>query len=237
MNPFQRCAFPVLALLVGLPTIGLAADKTCDAVNKAGALGVKQTRIHYAADLMRPVVPRASDKPGAIGEELVHSITVDNTNFMALNGTAFLNEPVKDGEGRSMASGMAVFQYIDEGYRSLGKSTLAGRAVLVFEQGGTKTTEDRLYKFWIDAQTGLPVRSVEDTVRSDISSFTASAAGRPKIDVKGSNKNERIINTIAFVYGDVVKAPKLSGAKGLLGQKGELDATAVSALKAIIKGQ
>jgi hypothetical protein len=60
--------------------------------------------------------------------------------------------------------------------------------------------------------------------------------GKLNIKVKSNSKNERIINTVAFVFGDSVKPPKLGGAKNLFGQKGEMDAAVEAVLKVLVKG-
>jgi hypothetical protein len=222
--------------LVCLPTLSVAADKSCAAVNKAGELGAKQTRIHYASDMLQPAVPNSLDKAMAVSAKLIHSITVDNTNYMALDGVAFSTEVLKNAEQRASMAGVGAFQAIDEGCRSLGKETVAGRSAIVYEYGSTKTTGDTYLKFWIDAQTGLPLRSIENAAKPEIKTFSASASGKPNIEVKANSKNERIINTVAFVFGDSVKPPKLGGAKNLFGQKGEMDAASAAALKALING-
>jgi hypothetical protein len=233
-DQLKKC---VVAAMLAVPTLCFAADKSCAAVNKAGELGFKQARIHYAGDLLRPALPNSLDKVSASAEKLMHSITVDNTNYMALDGVAFSTQTLKNAEERSLMSGVAVFQAIDEGCRSLGKAVVAGRNATVYDQGTTKTTDDTYFKFWIDAQTGLPLRTIENAASPEIKSFGATKSGRPNIEVKSNGKNERIINTIAFVFGDSVKPPKLGGSKNLFGQKGEMDAAADAALKGLIKGQ
>jgi hypothetical protein len=225
-----------LAGLLCASTAGIVADKTCAAVNKAGDLGSKQTRIHYASDLLQPAVPNSLDKATAVSPKLMHSITVDNTNYTALDGNVFSVEVVKTAGERTLSAGVAMFQAIDEGCRSLGNAVIAGRNAFVYEQGSTKTTQDTYFKFWIDAQTGLPLRGIENAASPEIKSFSVTKDGRPNIEVKSNNKNQRIINTVAFIYGDSVKPLKLSGAKNLFGQKGEMDATSEAALKALIKG-
>jgi hypothetical protein len=230
----------ILAVLwiayLGLPVVAAAADTSCAAVNKAGELGLKQSRIHYAADLLRPAVPKASDKIQILGESMMHSITIENTQFMALDGITFSTTVLKSADERSMMTGVALFQAFEGGCRSLGKAIIAGRSALVFETGSNKTVSDSYYKFWIDAQTGLPLRGTEDAPAPEIKSFGATKGGRPKIEVQSNPKNERIINTTAFVFGDIVKPPKLAGAKNLFGQKGEMEPAATTMLKALIKG-
>jgi hypothetical protein len=230
-NHFRQAA--IVAFLAA-PAMGIAADKTCAAVNKAGELGIKQTRVHYAGDLLRPAVPNSLDKVTSVSEKLMHSITVDNTNYMALDGVAFSTTAIKNAEERSLMVGVIVFQAIDEGCRSLGKAVVGGRNAFVYEQGSTKTTDDTYFKFWIDAQTGLPLRSIENAAAPEVKSFGATKSGRPNIEVKSNSKNERIINTVAFAFGDSVKPPKLGGAKNLFGQKGEMDAAVEATLKTLI---
>jgi hypothetical protein len=181
-------------------------------------------------------LPNSLDKVSAFAEKLMHSITVDNSNYMALDGVAFSTHTHKNAEESSLMSGIAVFQAIDQGRRSLGKAVIAGRNAIVYEQGSTKTTDDTYFKFWIDAQTGPPLRSIENAASLEIKSFGATKSGGPNIEVKSNSKNERIINTIAFFFGDSMKPPKLGGAKNLFGQKGEMDAAAETALKGLIKG-
>jgi hypothetical protein len=232
----KRIMKTVLIAAMAVPSVGLAADKTCAVVNKAGELGLKQTRVHYAGDLLSPAAPSSLDKVKSSSDKLMHSITVDNTYYMALDGVAFSTTLMKTAEERSLMIGVIVFQAIDEGCRSLGKAVIGGRDAFVYEQGSTKTTEDTYFKFWIDAKTGLPLRSIENAAAPEIKSFGATKNSKPNIEVKSNSKNERIINTVAFVFGDSVKPPKLSGAKNLFGQKGEMDAATETLLKVIVKG-
>jgi hypothetical protein len=232
----RRIMKTFLIAAICAPPLALAADKTCAAVNKAGELGLKQNRVHYAGDLLSPAVPNSLDKVKSVSEKLMHSITTDKTNYMALDGVAFSTTVMKDAEERSLMVGTIVFQAIDEGCRNLGKAVIGGRDAFVYEQGSTKTTEDTYFKFWIDAKTGLPLRSIENAAAPEIKSFGATKNGKPNIEVKSKSKNGRIINTVAFVFGDSVKPPKLGGAKNLFGQKGEMDAAVETTLKALVKG-
>lgn len=232
-SSYSSCLCVSLVVLMNLSTPVLAADKSCAALEKAGDLAAKQPRIHQAVDFMRPSIPDPKEKISALGEKMTQTITVDKTIYMALNGTTFDTEIAKDDSERAFKSGVVLFSMVDEGCRSLGKATVAGRSANVYEHGSNKTSKDRYFKFWIDAQTGLPLKGIEDAPLPEVKSFGASKAGQPKIAVE-LNKVKRIVNTVAFVYGDIVKAPKLSGAKGLFGQKGEVDPAATAMLKAIV---
>jgi hypothetical protein len=212
-----------------------AADKSCLPIEKAGELGKKQARIHQALDIMRPVNPGPKDKVVPLGEDLMHTIAVDKTQFMSLVTMRFGATEYKTLEERNNMMGVALFGDWELGCRSLGKVVIAGRTADVYETGSNKTVDDRYMKFWIDTQTGLPLRGVTDEAGIELSSFSATKDGRPKIETKRTNN--RMLSTIAFVYGDAVKAPKLSGAKDIMGsQKGEIDAAAAAMLKALIKG-
>jgi hypothetical protein len=138
----NRIMKTVLIAAIFCPALVSAADKTCAAVNKAGELGLKQTRVHYAGDLLSPAVPNSLDKVKSVSEKLMHSITIDKTNYMALDGVAFSTTVMKDADERSLMVGTIVFQAIDEGCRSLGKAVIGGRDAFVYEQGSTTTTAD-----------------------------------------------------------------------------------------------
>lgn len=231
---YKKAAFSALSVL--LPVLSFAADKSCDPVNKAGDLATKQTRIHYAADLLRPAVVKPSDKVIVGADKLMHSITVDNTNHIALDGQTFSTTVFKSPGERAMMSGLTLFQMADEGCRNLGKVMIAGRNAFVFEQGSTKSNKETLFKYWIDVQTGLPLRGTEDAPKPELKSFGLTKDRKPNIEVQSNANNERVINTLGFVFGDAVKLPKLSGAKNLFGQKGEMDAATETFLKALVKG-
>ena len=231
--PLPSLCFSLVALLFA-PTSAFA-DKSCAALEKAGELAAKQARIHNATDFMRSTAPAPNEKLSPLGEKMMQNVTIDKTNYMAMDGATFSTEIIKDDSERTLKSGIVIFSMVDEGCRSLGKATVAGRTANVYEAGSNKTSNDRYFKFWIDAQTGLPLKGIEDAPLPEVKSFGASKAGKPKIEVE-MNKVKRVINTTAFVFGDVVKAPKLGGAKNLFGQKGELDAAAVAMLKAIVTG-
>jgi hypothetical protein len=225
----------VFAVALGVPLLCMAADKSCAAVNKAGDLALKQTRIHHSADMMRPTVPKPGDKFGALGEKLMHTIIIDKSRFTALDGVTFSADAVKDAEEIATFTGLVFFQMIDEGCRSLGKVTIAGKVADVYEQGITKTADDVLFKFWIDSKTGLPLRATENTPSPELKGMAVTKDRKPKIDVQLS-KTERVVTTIAYVFGDAVKPPKLSGPKNLFGQKGEMDAGVEATLRVLIKG-
>lgn len=224
--------YVLLGLLLQIP-LARAADKSCAAVNKAGELGLKQARIHHAVDLLRPVAPKPGAKLSPMGEGMMQMITIDKAHYMALDGRSFSTKTLKDAEERMLMSGLAAFAAIDEGCRLVGKATVAGITTDVYEQGSNKSPDTSYYKFWIDSKTGLPLKGLEDAADRQVASFKATKDERPKIDVKTSQTN-RILNTSAFVYGDVVKPPKLTGAKDLMGQKGEADAAALAILKSIL---
>jgi hypothetical protein len=221
----------VSIIVLGIASAASAADKTCTAVNKAGELGAKQSRIHNVADLLRSANPKPGAKEDPLGEKMTHSIVIDQTHYMSLDGTTFSTDTLPDKDQRSLMAGLTLFIAIDEGCKSLGKSTLAGRSVDMYEHGSTKTADDAHYKFWIDSKTGLPLKGTENVPQPEVNLNVKK--GKPSGDVK-YNKTERIVNTVGFVFGDVVKAPKLSGAKGIMGQKGEVDAATAQMLKAIV---
>ena len=219
---------------LAISTQALAADTSCAALEKAGDLGAKQARIHQATDIMRSnIPPKPSEKVPALGEKMIQTITIDKTAYMAMDGLTFSTETLKTDSERAFKSGVVFFSMVDEGCRSLGKATVAGRTANVYEQGSNKTSKDRYFKFWIDAQTGLPLKAIEDAPLPELKSFSASKAGQPKVEVELS-KVKRVINTVGFIFGDIVKEPKLSGKKTLFGQKGEVDPAATAMLKAIV---
>jgi hypothetical protein len=227
-----HCTWMSLFACLSTPALSTAADKTCAALNKAGERGLKQARIHQAVDLLRAAVPKPNEKVTPLGENFMQTITIDKTVYMALDGITFSAETVKNDEERAMKSGVAVFSMIDEGCKFLGKATVAGRNADVYEAGSNKNSDSTYFKFWVDSQTGLPLKSVEDAPAPELNSFKVTKDGRPNIEVK-KNKVDRVLNTIAFVFGDTVKPPKLTGAKNLFGQKGEVDPAAPAMLKAI----
>lgn len=223
--------FSIIALLSLSPLAG-AADKSCAVIDRAYELGIKQTNVHNAVDLMRKATPKPGDKVLALGEQMTQSIVMGKTHYYAMDGLTFDLKELKNNDERSMQTGLFVFAMVDEGCRSLGKATIAGRTVDVFEHGSNKGPENRYFKFWVDSQTGLPLKGLEDGPLPE-SKSTKGKDGLPVFGVVLS-KTDRVLNTTAFVYGDMVKPPVLTGKKTLFGQKGELDPTARAKLKEII---
>jgi hypothetical protein len=225
----------VITLVFGVSSFVFAADKSCAPLEKAGELGMKQARIHQASDIMRPANPAPTDKVSPLGEDLMHAISIDKTQHMALGGMRFSPTEYKTLEARNGMTGIAMFADWDGGCRYIGKAVIAGRTTDVYEWGTNKTVEDRYMKFWIDTQTGLPLRGTADEPGVELTKFGVTKDRKPNIETKRTNN--RILSTVAFIYGDAVKAPKLSGPKDIMGtQKGEIDAAAAATLKAIIKG-
>ena len=215
-----------------------AADSSCKAVAKAGDAALANTRIHQA--LYMPMMDKSA-RPPATEKMLAHFIVIDKTKFTAaLSGNLFDAEPItKPSDRSSNVYYASMLASMDEDCRALGKATLGGRAALVFEQGANKKTEDIMFKIWIDSATGLPLRADVDEAQV-VSSMTKNKNGMPVFSAKKSDSGKRQVNSVAFLFGDAVKAPTFNtkkndlGVLNLLGKPGTIDPQAMATLLALL---
>ncbi len=239
MNP-KSAQFPLarlylIALFSGMGLLlalsaqhAVAADKSCEPVVKAGKAALAMKRIHQAGYMP----PEKGARPAPTANALSHSVAVDQTYYFSLGNSVFDQKPIKNDTDRTLAYFYAeVIAGLDDNCRSLGKATLAGRSAFVFEQGSNKSPDDMLVKVWIDSATGLPLRADLDEAQVD-TNWVKGKKGTPAAETKRNDKRQ--VNSVAFIYGDAVKAPVLSGKKTLLGTPANLDAQAMSQLLSLL---
>lgn len=233
----QRFLLASMACLALAAPAAHAADNSCKAVTKAGEAALANARIHQA--LYMPVKDAKGARLPATAPELAHFIVLaDKTEYTSMGKDVFsITPPNERGSGAYYAQMIAS---IDEGCRTLGKATLGGRAALVFEQGGNKKADDILFKIWIDSATGLPLRADLDEAEV-VSTMTKDKNGLPKFSAKKSDDGKRQVNSVAFLFGDAVKAPTLNAKKNNLGvlnkafgTAGTLDAQAMATVLALL---
>lgn len=227
----------VFCLAIAAPSAH-AADNSCKAVAKAGEAALANARIHQA--LYMPMKDK-STRPPATEKMLAHFMVIDKTKFTAaLSGNLFDSEPIaKPSDRSSNVYYASMLASMDEDCRVGGKATLGGRAALVFEQGANKKADDIMFKIWIDSATGLPLRADVDEAQVE-SSMTKGKNGMPVFSAKKSDGGKRQVNSVAFLFGDAVKAPTFNtkkndlGVLNLLGKPGTLDPQALVTILSLL---
>jgi hypothetical protein len=218
------------ALLAAAAAGTHAADLSCAVVAKSATAGLANARIHQAL-----YMPAGDVKTAATADKLTHFMVVDKTKFVGMAKGLFEVTAVASADDRSSGVAyVAMLSGMDEGCRALGKTTLAGRSALVFENGSNKKTDELLMRVWIDTATGLPLRMDMDEATPELKSFSATKEGRPKIEVKKTDK--RMVNSVVFLFGDAVKAPVMAAkaSKQLFGTPGTLDPQILAAFVAML---
>jgi hypothetical protein len=222
----STCAAFLFLVTMAAPS-SHAADKSCLVVAKAGATALANSRIHQTL-----YMPVKGPRPPPTATELGHFILIDKTKYTSVLKGLFDSEPVASASDRTIgAYYAALLSELDSDCRALGKTTLAGRAALVFENGSNKKPDDALFKIWIDSATGLPLRVDFDEAEVE-SVKTKGKDGLPVFSAKKTDKRQ--VNSVAFLFGDAVKAPVFAGTKKLLGTPATIDPQATAALLALL---
>ncbi len=227
MKPYQ------ILLMAALVSAGYAqaADPSCTALTKAANLGVAQAKLHQAAYVPFFQSTKPADKSKGSADGLSHTIFVGTKVYSDLFGNGrFSTEEIKSVNEKGIKAVLFALQDIDEKCRSVGNASLAGRNAKVYEVGNNKTPEDRYFKVWVDAKTELPIGMMIDESEPEVSNFSLTKDRKPNIEVKRTVK--RMVTKVGFVYGDIVKAPTVSGSADLFDSKaGKMDADAVERLR------
>ena len=233
----QRLLLASMACLALTTPAAHAADNSCKAVAKAGEAALANARIHQA--LYMPVSGKNA-RPPAAAAELQHFMVIDKTKYTSVFKGLFDSEPIAKPSDRSINVYYAsMIASMDEDCRAVGKATLGGRPALVFEQGSNKKADDIMFKIWIDSATGLPLRADVDEAEV-VSTMTKDKNGLPKFSVKKSDGGKRQVNSVAFLFGDAVKAPTLSpkkanlGVLNVMGTPGTVDPQAMATVLALL---
>lgn len=205
----------------------IAADTSCSVVAKSGETALANERIHQAI-----YMPAKDAKTPITADQLGHFIVVDKTKYSSIVKGMFNVEPVKSAAERRQGAFYAVMLAdMDSDCRALGKTTLGGRAAMVFENGSNKKSDDILFKVWIDAATGLPLRA--DVDEAEV--VSKSVKGKDGLPVFSASKGDkRKVNSVVFLFGNAVKAPVFGAKKGMLGTPATLDAQALAAMTALL---
>jgi hypothetical protein len=207
-----------------------AADLSCAVVTKSAVAGLANARIHQAL-----YTPADSGEKITSGDQLSHFMVVDKTKYVGMMKGVFEVTPVASAEDqRSGVAYVTMLSQLDGGCRALGTKTLAGRTALIFENGSNKSKNEHLMKVWIDTATGLPLRLDVDEAVPELTSFGVTKDRKPNIEVKKTDK--RMVNSVAFMFGDAVKAPVLNAKSGkqLFGTPGKLDPLTLAAFVALL---
>jgi hypothetical protein len=217
----------LLALAVVAAQTAHAADTSCKIVAKAGDTALANSRIHQAL-----YMPAKDAKRPVTADQLGHFIVIDKTKYTSIFKGLFDAEPITTASERSQGVYYAlILADMDSDCRALGKTTLAGRAALMFENGSNKKSEDALFKVWVDSATGLPLRADIDEAEV-VSTATKDKNGLPVFSAKKGDKRQ--VNSVVFLFGDAVKAPVFGPKKGLLATPATLDAQATAAMLAML---
>ena len=231
---FFSCA--AIALFSASPS-AYAADSSCKAVAKAGDAALANARIHQV--FYMPVYVK-DVRPPATATELQHFMVIDKTKYTSVFKGLFDSESIAKPSDRSINVYYAsMIASMDEDCRAVGKATLGGRPALVFEQGSNKKADDIMFKIWIDSATGLPLRADVDEAEV-VSTMTKDKNGLPKFSAKKSDGGKRQVNSVAFLFGDAVKAPTLSpkkanlGVLNVMGTPGTVDPQAMATVLALL---
>jgi hypothetical protein len=230
-NPLQKiclwlygCA--TLLLIAATPSV-YAADKSCAVVAKAGNAALANSRIQQTT-----YMPAKSPRPPPVANDLGHFILIDKTKYTSVSKGLFFTDPVASDSDRALGAFYAsVLAEMDSDCRTIGTATLAGRNTLVFEHGSNKKPDDALFKLWIDSATGLPLR-VDFDEAEVVSVSTKGKDGLPVFSAKKTDKRQ--VNSVAFLFGDAVKAPVFGGTKKLLGTPATVDMQATAAMLALL---
>ncbi len=240
VSPLNSALALLASLALAAPSAH-AADNSCKAVAKAGEAALANARIHQA--LYMPASGKSAAngaRPPATATELQHFMVIDKTKYSSIMKGLFDSEPIaKPSDRSSNVYYASMLASMDEDCRSAGKATLGGRAALVFEQGANKKAEDIMFKIWIDSATGLPLRADVDEAEV-VSTMTKGKDGLPVFSAKKSDGGKRKVNSVAFLFGDAVKAPTLNpkkanlGVLNVMGTPGTLDAQALATMVSLL---
>ncbi len=218
------------ALLAMAAASSFAADLSCAVIAKSAALGLANARIHQAV-----YMPPDGAKKAPTGDQLTHFMVVDKTKYVGMMKGVFEVTPVASADDRlTGVSYVAMLADMNEGCRALGKATLAGRSALVFENGSNKKSSEHLLKVWIDTTTGLPLRVDIDEAVPELKSFAVTKDRKPNIEVKKTE--QRMVNSVVFLFGDAVKAPVMAAKAGkqLFGTPGTIDPQILTGLTTLL---
>ena len=207
-----------------------AADLSCAVVTKSATAGLANARIHQAL-----YTPAKGGEKLTSGDQLSHFMVVDKTKYVGMMKDVFQVTPVTSADDQRSGVGYVnMLSQLDGGCRALGKTTLAGRTALIFENGSNKSKNEQLMKVWIDTATGLPLRVDIDEAAPELTSFGVTKDRKPNIEVKKTDK--RMVNSVAFLFGDAVKAPVLNAKSGkqLFGTPGKLDPQTLAAFVTLL---
>ena len=206
-----------------------AVDTSCKSVAKAGEAALANSRMHQG--LYMPVLVKGV-RPAATAEAMLHFIVIDKTAYTwALKGIVDSTPIATPADKRRGAYYAVMLADMDSDCRSLGKATLSGRPALVFENGTNKKPDDILFKIWIDAATGLPLRADLDEGAVEVT-FNKGKDGLPVTSAKKGEKRQ--VNSVVYLFGDAVKPPAFGPKKGMLGTPATLDPQAMAAMLALL---
>ena len=183
------------ALCAALPHLAHAApaaDTSCAFVTQSGAAGFAQTRVHQA-------VFRPTDNASLVASSanIMHFFLIDSTHHMPIWNGGFRLTIIASPTDRMMVlSYLAMLTELDGSCRELPSTALAGRSAKIFENRPDSKSNEVVLKVWIDAASGLPMR------------VDLLSTAQPVAPSEVKNSLPRLSTSVAFLYGDAVKAPR-----------------------------
>ena len=207
-----------------------AGDPSCAPLEKAAKLALAQPLIHRVGELP---MPGEVGKPGA-AKILMHTIFVGDTHYSDLMGNSrFSTDKTASAGEKASQTLLVTITDIEGKCRALGSATIAGRSTAVYEFGSRATRDDMYFKTWIDTKTGFPIAQIADQAVPEGGGGLQWGKAKPAPAAKPANT--RMVSKMSFIYGDMVKAPVLTGSANIMGTKaGKMNAGAVAELAALI---
>lgn len=221
----------VMGLAVSLlPPDAQGADTSCVAINKAGQAALAQPRVHAAIEA--PLDPAAA-KMG-MKKTLLHSIVIDKDQYSNALAANFRMTRLSTPDERLLASDLGAFM-VETGCKAQGAEQRAGRQTVVFAATLDMGRGPARLTYWIDKQTGLPLRmlsdepEMEDTAVDDaLRALGQKKSSRKPVgaEQKGAHaEGKRVVSTHVYVFGDAVKAPAA----------GTVDSAALAQLQSLLR--